>query len=530
MSSWTKDRFKRIKEWEENCEFEDYIDEDYINQTLSKTSNPSDDDIAAILDKARQNALKGVMLSAQDTATLLNATSQRAIEEIFRAANDVKREVYGDRIVIFSPLYVSSPCVNDCAYCGFRATNGSHVQKMLSNAELEAEVNALINEGQKRLITVFGEHQKSDYKYIADTVSKIYATKSARGEIRRINVNAAPMFEEEYAHVHKAGIGTFQVFQETYHKKTYESVHPSKDLKGAYKWRLFALHRAIKAGLDDVGAGILLGLYDYRFEVLGMLAQANSLEKYFGIGPHTMSFPRLKAASGNDFASSSVYAVSDLELMKATAIIRLMCPFTGTILTAREEPMLRDEMVNKCGVTQTDAGTVLEIGGYSAKDKDDSLNNQQFAVGDARSIDGFILKLIQEGKLPSFCTSCYREGRTGCEFMPLAKNANIKNLCIPNGLLSFKEYMRDYASDEVKKIGEDVIIPKYLGILQNDMPKVASKIQKMMDKIDNGEKVENYIKETNEKLEIPEHNKKINNEINEKLKEIEVLKKQLKKE
>lgn len=294
------------------------------------------------------------------------------------------------------------------------------------------------------------------------------------------------MFEDEYRVIKNEGIGTYQVFQESYHRATYEKVHPKGTLKGEYLWRLFALHRGLNAGLEDVAVGVLLGLYDYKFELLAMLSHAYSLDRYFGISTHTMSFPRIKQTSNkDDFCSDNPYILSDDEFLRVVAIVRLMCPFTGTILTAREEPTIRDIAIEKCGVSQMDAGTNIGIGGYSKTKIKNDLTNQQFEIGDGRNLDDFILSVLKKGKLPSFCTSCYREGRTGENFMPLAKNATIKYLCVPNGILTLKEYMRDYASKEVKELGEK-IITQNLDILRQNLPKVAQQVQKAMEEIERG--------------------------------------------
>jgi 2-iminoacetate synthase len=483
---WAQDRLKRVVEWENANEYEDFIDDDRINSILKATSAPSQAEVFAAIKKAKENALKGAMLSPEDAATLMNAQGDDLWEEIFNATGYVKEEVYGNRIVLFSPLYISNPCVNNCAYCGFRSSNSNMQKITLKPEQLKGEIEALLDAGQKRLIAVFGEHPKSDAEYIAKSVKTIYSVKKDKGEIRRVNINAAPMFEEEYRLIKSEGIGTYQVFQETYHKATYEKVHPKGTIKGEYKWRLFALHRALKAGLDDVAIGTLFGLYDWRYEVLAMLYHAMDLERVFGVGPHTMSFPRIKLTSNSE-GFRSPHAVSDKEIVKIAAVIRLMCPFTGTILTAREDPAVRDEILQKCGISQTDAGTNIGIGGYSENKDGNNLQKQQFSIGDHRSIDAFILSLVKEGKLPSFCTSCYREGRTGCSFMPLAKGATIKYLCIPNGILTFKEYIRDYASDEVKSIGEKTIIPKYLNMLRENLPQVVGTVERMIDSLERGE-------------------------------------------
>jgi 2-iminoacetate synthase len=481
--SWTKERLNKIREWKNP--YENFIDDEKINAILQKTQKPSREAVLSVIKKAKSNAFKGTMLTPEETAVLLNTTDGALWEEIFEAAAYIKEEVYGNRIVLFSPLYISNPCVNNCSYCGFKSSNKDMQKITLDIQGLEKEIESLLDVGQKRLIAVYGEHPKSDASYIAQSVKTIYGVKKDKSEIRRVNINAAPMFEDEYKLIKQEGIGTYQVFQETYHRATYEKVHPKGTLKGEYEWRLFALHRALNAGLDDVAIGALFGLYDYKYEILAMLHHAMDLEKVFNIGPHTMSFPRIKLTSNSD-TNVSPYAVSDKDIVKIAAVIRLMCPFTGTILTAREDPHVRDEMLKKCGISQTDAGTNIGIGGYSENNDGNNLSKQQFAIGDHRSIDNFILSLVKEGRLPSFCTSCYREGRTGCNFMPLAKHATIKYLCIPNGILTFKEYIRDYASSEVKEIGESVIIPKYLKMLQENLPQVAGTVERMMSNLDEG--------------------------------------------
>ncbi|MDR2081998.1 MAG: [FeFe] hydrogenase H-cluster radical SAM maturase HydG [Campylobacteraceae bacterium] len=481
--SWTKERLERVRNWKNP--YENFIDESKINTILQDAQKPSQESVLSIIEKAKSNALKGVMLTPEETAVLVNTTDDALWEEIFKAAAYVKEEVYGNRIVLFSPLYISNPCVNNCAYCGFKSSNKDMQKITLDMQGLKQEIESLLDVGQKRLIAVYGEHPKSDASYIAQSVKTIYGVKKDKSEIRRVNINAAPMFEDEYKMIKQEGIGTYQVFQETYHRDTYEKVHPKGTLKGKYEWRLFALHRALNAGLDDVAIGVLFGLYDWKYEILAMLYHAMDLERVFNIGPHTMSFPRIKLTSNSDMYRSP-YAVSDKDIVKIAAVIRLMCPFTGTILTAREDACIRDEMLKKCGISQTDAGTNIGIGGYSENSGTNNLSKQQFAIGDHRSIDSFILNLVKEGRLPSFCTSCYREGRTGCNFMPLAKHAAIKYLCIPNGILTFKEYIRDYASSEVKEIGESVIIPKYLKMLQENLPQIAGTVEEMMSSLDEG--------------------------------------------
>jgi len=284
-----------------------------------------------------------------------------------------------------------------------------------------------------------------------------------------------------YRDIRQAGIGTYQVFQETYHRDTYRKVHPQGTLKGEFKWRLFGLHRALEAGVDDVAPGVLLGLYDWRFELLGLLYHAMSLEKEFGIGPHTMSYPRLVQAVNTPFITHSQYLVGDEDFQKFVALIRLMCPYTGSILTAREKPALRHEVMRKAGVSQMDAGTRIGIGGYQEMKKENIPEKQQFMINDSRGLDDFIYAICREGYLPSFCTAGYREGRTGAHFMPLAKHASVKNYCIANGILTFQEYLLDYASPQVKALGEQVIIPQYLQWVQEHVPQLAKEVKAKLE-------------------------------------------------
>jgi len=484
---WKNERLKRIGEWEEHCPWDDFIDEPAIWSHLNRPA-PSAERFRDIVAKARDNASTGLMLPPEDVAALLNARDPELWEEVFATANRIKQTVYGDRIVLFAPLYLSSSCVNNCAYCGFRASNESIERRALNRAEVEAEVRALVNTGHKRVIAVYGEHPESDADYICRTIEQIYSVRVGDGgEIRRCNVNAAPMFVEEYRKIKQAGIGTYQIFQETYHRETYRKVHPANSLKGSYRWRQFGLHRAFEGGIDDVAIGVLFGLYDWRFEVMGLLYHAMSLEKEFGIGPHTISYPRMVYAENSPLSVRSRYLVGDEDFKKIVAVIRLMCPYTGSILTAREAPELRHEMIVKGGVSQMDAGTRIGIGGYSRMAKEHLEHREQFMVKDSRSLDEFIHGLCKAGHLPSFCTAGYRQGRTGAAFMPLAKHATVNRFCIANGMLTFREYLDDYASPEVRKIGETEIIPKYLAWVREHVPDMYGEVEARLVRTENHE-------------------------------------------
>lgn len=428
----------------------DFINDEEIFDLLENGKNPDPIEIRSIIDKS----LNKVRLEPIETAKLLQVEDPELLEEVFEAARKLKQEIYGNRIVFFAPLYIGNKCINNCLYCGFRRDNNAIVRKTLTMEELKEQVEILESKGHKRLILVYGEHTCYDADFISETMKVVYETKKERGEIRRVNINAAPMDVEGYRKLKEAGIGTFQIFQETYNHDIYKKLHPEGTIKGDYSWRLYGLDRAMEAGIDDVGIGALFGLYDWKFEVMGLLFHAIHLEETFGVGPHTISFPRIEPAINTEFYDQTKYKVSDDDFKKVIAIIRLSVPYTGMILTARETPEVRKEMI-PLGISQIDAGSKIGIGGYK---KDDYIpEKEQFHLGDIRSLDDVIKEMCEFGYLTSFCTACYRSGRTGEDFMDIAKPGNIQNFCIPNGILTFKEYLLDYASDETKKAGEKLI-------------------------------------------------------------------------
>ncbi len=392
-------------------------------------------------------------LEVEETAALLAADSPELAEEIFAAARQLKRDVYGNRIVIFAPLYIGNFCINDCKYCAFRRSLRSTVRKTLSDNELTEQIEALEDRGHKRLILVYGEHPDYTPEYIASTVRQTYAVKKGKGEIRRVNINAAPLDHEGFRIVKESGIGTYQIFQETYHHETYKKYHPAHTHKGDYLWRLDGLSRAFEAGCDDMGIGALFGLYDWKFEVLGLVTHSRHLQKKYNVGPHTISFPRLRPAHGIEFDQQ--YFVNDYDFKRLVAILRLSVPYTGMILTARETAEIRREVM-EFGVSQIDAGTRIELGGYTKKG-DQELKREQFEIGDVRPMDEIIRELMATGYVPSFCTSCYRLGRTGEHFMEFAIPGFIEKFCTRNALLTLEEYLQDYASAETKAAGEKLI-------------------------------------------------------------------------
>ncbi len=397
-------------------------------------------------------------LTLEETAVLINATDPDLIEEIKQGARTLKEKVYGQRIVLFAPLYVGNLCTNNCAYCGFKASNQQVKRITLDEDDLIAQVKALEDSGQKRLILVFGEHPRYDAKFIADSVRTVYSVKSGRGEIRRVNINAAPMDIDGFRIIKDSKIGTYQVFQETYHEETYGKVHLG-GIKRNFEWRLTSLDRAQEAGIDDVGIGALFGLYDWRFEVLGLVRHTNHFEAVYNVGPHTISFPRIQYASQLNIDKS--HMVTDAEFTRLVAILRLAVPYTGLILTARESAAIRDEIM-QFGVSQIDGGTNIELGGYSKKkdNLDQDIDMEQFQINDNRTLNEIMDELIDKKYIPSFCTACYRLGRTGEHFMEFSVPGFIKRYCQPNALLTLVEYLEDYAPAETKLKGYELVSEK----------------------------------------------------------------------
>jgi len=427
----------------------DFIDDRRLTELMA-TCRPDSARVREIIAKS----LAKEALSVEETAALLTIQEPEVVEEAFEAARQLKRDVYGNRIVLFAPLYIGNHCLNDCAYCGFRRSNLEAVRRTLSEVEIRNQVEALEKKGHKRLILVFGEHADYDAHFIARCARIVYETKVGRGEIRRVNINAAPLDHEGYRVVKEAGIGTYQIFQETYHHQTYSRMHPPHTRKGNYLWRLDGLSRALEAGCDDVGIGVLFGLSDWRFEVLGLVAHAIHLRSRYGVGPHTISFPRLRPACGANLTGS--VTVSDDEFRRVIATLRLAVPYTGLILTARENAQLRRELMG-FGVSQIDAGSRIEIGGYTEAGDAQVMEREQFQLGDIRPLDVVMRELMQDGYLPSFCTACYRLGRTGEHFMEFAIPGFIKRFCTPNAMTTLMEYLVDYTSPETRRIGQNLI-------------------------------------------------------------------------
>lgn len=466
-----------------------WIDDAQITSLLGAATNPGPAGVRRILEKA----VLAQGLDLPEVATLLMVENDEMLTEVFAAALTVKQRIYGDRIVLFAPLYVSNYCVNNCLYCGYRQANAIP-RRRLTQEELAEEVRVLQSLGHKRLTLEAGEDPiNCDLDYILTCIQTIYGIHDGNGAIRRINVNVAATTVEDYRRLKAAEIGTYILFQETFHRPTYARMHPSGP-KHDYDWHTTALGRAQEAGINDVGAGVLFGLYDYRYEVLALLQQAKQLEERYGVGPHTISMPRLRPAEGMNLADYP-YLVSDQKFKKLVAIFRLAVPYTGMILTTRETPELRTEVL-KLGISQISAGSCTGVGGYqegvrsglAAQPADvgtAARMTPQFETGDHRSPDEVLRWLCTEGYLPSYCTACYRQGRTGDRFMQLAKNGQIQNLCQANAIMTFQEFLADYASAETQTIGAQTIA-EHLGRIPN--PKTREATRTRLERIKAGER------------------------------------------
>lgn len=413
--------------------------------------------VREILDKALQ--LKG--LDEHDVSVLMAVNSPDLLEELFDTARKAKLEIYGRRIVLFAPLYVSNLCANDCTYCAFRKGNPAVKRRALRQEEVANETRIILDQGHKRILLVAGEaYPNEGLNYIFNCIDTIYATKTEWGEIRRVNVNIAPLTVDEFKELKGRKIGTYQLFQETYHRDTYMKVHVAGK-KRDFDWRISAMDRAMEAGIDDVGIGVLFGLADWRFEMLALMQHIAHLEKKFGVGPHTISVPRIEPAVGSDLSLSPPIPVTDTEFKKLVAILRLTVPYTGIIMSTRETPEMRHETL-ALGVSQISAGSRTNPGGYNDNEQFDT---SQFSLGDHRTLDEVVADVTSMGYIPSFCTGCYRMKRTGKDFMDLAKPGLIKNYCDVNALSTFTEFLEHYASPGTKKTG-DALVETVL----NEMP------------------------------------------------------------
>jgi len=454
-----------------------FVNEERIYSAISN-ADLSNENATSIIEKAKK--CKGI--SIEEAAVLLQVTDENVLKSLFEAAGYIKEKIYGKRIVFFAPMYVSNVCANNCLYCGFRKDNKELNRIVLDPSDIENETIELLKEGHKRVLIVAGEHPKySGIEYLEKSVAAVYNAKWNGLKIRRVNVNCAPLTLEDFKRLKDTGIGTYQIFQETYHYDTYKIMHPSGPKKDM-EYRLTAIDRAMEAGIDDVGIGALLGLYDYKFEVLAILEHAEYLMNKFNVGPHTVSIPRLEPALNAPMANNIPYAINDDIMRKVVTVLRLAVPYTGIILSTRERPSFRNELIS-LGVSQISAGSRVGPGEYSKKEGKVP-QKDQFQIADERTLSEMVDVLLDEEYIPSFCTACYRTGRTGEAFMKHAKEGDIHQMCVPNALLSFREYLHDFGNEEVKKKGYSAI-DKQIEMFDDNL---KGSIKKLIEKIDNGEK------------------------------------------
>ena len=446
-----------------------FINHEYIYKILEETKNPSNEQIKEVLNRAKNR--EG--LDYKDIAILLQAEDEKDLKEIYSLAGEIKKDIYGKRVVVFAPLYVSDYCVNNCVYCGYKRDNKFN-RRRLTMDEVAQEVKILEQMGHKRLALELGEDPvNAPIDYVLECLDTIYKTQNNNGEIRRVNVNIAATTVENYKLLKEKGIGTYILFQETYHKPTYDKMHP-KSLKGDYNYHLTAFDRAMEAGIDDVGAGVLFGLADPRFEVLGLMMHNAHLEEKFGVGFHTISVPRLQPANGVSLENYP-HLLDDKMFKKIVAILRIAVPFTGLILSTRETPEMRKELL-KYGVSQISAGSSTGVGGY--KEREEGKEVKQFKTNDERSPIEILKELLSDGYIPSYCTACYRKGRTGDRFMSLAKSGNIKYVCEPNALMTLLEFTLDYGDEELYKKSLEIIDKEVENIEREDIKSLTKEGQR----------------------------------------------------
>ncbi|MBR3940702.1 MAG: [Bacteroidaceae bacterium] len=458
----------------------EFISDSEIRSTMEyAVSNCCD---RVLIDGILAKAAEAKGLSHREAALLLECNDPDVTARIFSLANEIKHRFYGNRIVMFAPLYLSNYCVNGCVYCPYHAKNKTIHRKKLTQEEIRAEVIALQDMGHKRLALEAGEHPlKNPIEYILESINTIYSIKHKNGAIRRVNVNIAATTVENYHRLREAGIGTYILFQETYNKENYEALHPTGP-KSDYAWHTEAMDRAMQGGIDDVGIGVLFGLETYRYDFVGLLMHAEHLEATYGVGPHTISVPRLCKADDVDTADFK-NAVPDDIFYKIVAIIRIAVPYTGMIISTRESQKSRERLL-ELGISQISGGSRTSVGGYVNEELPDE-NSAQFDIADHRSLDEVVGWLLDLDHIPSFCTACYREGRTGDRFMTLLKNGQISNCCLPNALMTLKEYLKDYASPSTREKGE-AMIKRLLGDIPNE--RVRGKASDYLARIENGER------------------------------------------
>lgn len=447
---------------------EEFISHEEILDTLAYAEANKDN--LALVDEIIAKAELRQGLSHRDASVLLACEDEERIAKIYALAEQIKKDFYGNRIVMFAPLYLSNYCINGCTYCPYHAKNKHIARKKLTQEEVRAEVIALQDMGHKRLALEAGEDPVNNpLEYILECIKTIYSIKHKNGAIRRVNVNIAATTVEDYRKLKEAGIGTYILFQETYHKESYEALHPTGP-KHNYAYHTEAMDRAMEGGIDDVGLGVLFGLERYKYEFAGLLMHAEHLEAVHGVGPHTISVPRIKHADDID-PNAFANGIDDETFAKLVALIRIAVPYTGMIVSTRESQAVREKVL-RLGISQISGGSRTSVGGYTEEDR--PTDTEQFDVSDQRTLDEVVHWLMDLGYIPSFCTACYRAGRTGDRFMELCKSKQIQNCCHPNALMTLKEYLVDYASEETRAIGEKLIEAELLNIPKDNVRAVCA--------------------------------------------------------
>lgn len=452
------------------------IDQERIFASIAAGEGADAQQVRETLAKARE--LEG--LRESEVALLMGLSDPELLQELFDSARHVKETIYGRRLVLFAPLYISNLCRNECAYCAFRARNKEVDRRALTQEEIANETRILLDQGHKRVLLVAGEaYPNEGFSYVLDSIRTVYSVRSGPGEIRRINVNVAPLSVEEFRVLGQHRIGTYQLFQETYHRETYGRVHIAGK-KRDFSWRVTAMDRAMQAGIGDVGIGVLFGLFDWRFEILALLGHARYLEDRYGVGPHTISVPRLEPALGAPMAEHPPRPVSDLDFRKIVAILRVAVPYTGIIMSTRETAAIRRETF-ALGVSQISAGSRTSPGGYAAGGEEEA---SQFSLGDHRGLEEVIRDVVSLGYIPSFCTGCYRLGRTGADFMDLAKPGDIRHHCDPNAVSTFAEYLVSYGGAQTRAMGLALIDE----LMEKMDPRAARTSRRLLAKVQSGER------------------------------------------
>lgn len=460
---------------------EEFIANEEVLATLEYAKNNKNN--IELIDKILEKAKLGKGLTHREAAVLLDCDNEEKNQEIFELAKKIKQDYYGNRIVLFAPLYLSNYCVNGCVYCPYHAKNKHITRKKMTQEEIKEEVIALQDMGHKRLAIETGEDPVNNpIEYVLESLKTIYSVHHKNGSIRRANVNIAATTVENYKKLKEAGIGTYILFQETYNKKSYEELHPTGP-KHNYAYHTEAMDRAMQGGIDDVGLGVLFGLESYKYEFSALLMHAEHLEAVYGVGPHTISVPRIRKADDID-PSTFDNGIDDDIFAKIVACIRIAVPYTGMIISTRESQKCRERVLN-LGVSQISGASKTSVGGYAHPEQESEEETAQFDVEDRRSLDEIVKWLMELGYVPSFCTACYREGRVGDRFMEICKEQKIHNFCHPNAIMTLEEYLEDYASPETRKVGEE-LINKELKTLGNNKLKCA--VEKNLDKIKHGER------------------------------------------